>query len=108
MSRDRLLQLKAELEAVAESGDESAAIVELDQTKVGRLSRMDALQAQAMAKATAGRREQMLRRIDAALVRVDNDEYGICQECGEPINPKRLDFDPTVTLCIDCASSAER
>ena len=107
MSRERLLNLKAELEAVAESGDESAAIVELDQTKVGRLSRMDALQAQAMAKASAGRREQMLRRIDAALVRVDNDEYGICQECGEPINPKRLDFDPTVTLCIDCASSAE-
>ena len=108
MSRERLLKLKAELEAVAESGDESAAIVELDQTKVGRLSRMDALQAQAMAKASAGRREQMLRRIEAALVRVENDEYGICQECGEPINPKRLDFDPTVTLCIDCASSAER
>jgi len=108
MSRERLLQLKAELEAVAETGDESAAIVELDQTKVGRLSRMDAIQAQAMAKASAGRREQMLRRIDAALARVENDDYGICQECGEPINPKRLDFDPTVTLCIDCASSAEQ
>ena len=70
MSRERLLQLKAELEAVAEAGDESAAIVELDQSKVGRLSRMDAMQAQAMAKASAERREQMLRRIDAALVRV--------------------------------------
>ena len=108
MSRERLLKLKAELEAVAESGDESAAIVELDQAKVGRLSRMDAMQAQAMAKASAERREQMLRRIEAALVRVENDEYGMCQECGEPINPKRLDFDPTVTLCIDCASKAER
>lgn len=108
MSRERLLQLKAELEAVAEAGDESAAIVELDQTKVGRLSRMDAMQAQAMAKASAERREQMLRRIDAALVRVEHDEYGICQECGEPINPKRLEFDPTATLCIDCASSAEQ
>ena len=108
MSRERLLQLKAELEAAAKMGDESAAIVELDQTKVGRLSRMDAMQAQAMAKASAARREQMLRRIDAALVRVENDDYGICEECGEPINPKRLEFDPTVTLCIDCASSAEQ
>ena len=108
MSRERLLQLKAELEAVAEASDESAAIVELDQSKVGRLSRMDAMQAQAMAKASAERREQMLRRIDAALVRVENDDYGNCQECGEPINPKRLEFDPTVTLCIDCASSAEQ
>jgi len=108
MSRERLLQMKLELEAIAESGDESAAIVELDQTKVGRLSRMDAMQAQAMAKASAERREQMLRRIDAALIRVDNGEYGTCQECDEPINPKRLEFDPTVTLCIDCASSAEQ
>ena len=108
MSRERLLKLKAELEAAAESGDESAAIVELDQSKVGRLSRMDAMQAQAMAKASAGRRVQMLRRIEAALVRVENDEYGMCQQCGKPINPKRLDFDPTVTLCIDCASSAEQ
>ena len=108
MSRERLLQLKAELEAVAASGDESAAIVELDQTKVGRLSRMDAMQAQAMAKASAVRREQMLRRIDAALVRLENGAYGTCEECGEPINPKRLEFDPTATLCIGCASSAER
>lgn len=106
MSRERLLELKAELEAAAQTGDESAAIVELDQSKVGRLSRMDAMQAQAMAKASAVRREQTLRRIDAALIRVENGEYGTCQGCGEPINPKRLEFDPTVTLCIDCANSA--
>ena len=108
MSRERLLELRAELQSIAESGDESAAIVELDQAKVGRLSRMDAMQAQAMAKASAQRRAQMLRRIEAALRRIDNDEYGFCDECGEPINPKRLEFDPTVTLCIGCATDAER
>jgi len=108
LSRDRLLKLKAELQAVAESSDESAAIVELDQTKVGRLSRMDAIQAQAMAKASVERRQQMLRQIEAALQRIDNDEYGCCQACDEPIHPKRLEFDPTVLLCINCASKAER
>jgi len=107
MSRDRLLKLRAELQSVAESGDESASIVELDQTKVGRLSRMDAMQAQAMAKASAQRREQMLRRIETALRRIDDGEYGFCKECDEPINPKRLEFDPTVTLCIECATKAE-
>ena len=107
MSRERLLELRAELQAVAESGDESAAIVELDQAKVGRLSRMDAMQAQAMAQASAQRRQQMLRRIEAALSRIENDEYGMCMECDEPIAPKRLEFDPTVTLCITCASKAE-
>lgn len=107
MSRERLLHLRAELEAVAESGNESAMVVELDQSKVGRLSRMDAMQAQAMAQASVERREQMLRRIEAALKRIDNDEYGNCRECDEPIAAKRLEFDPTVTLCITCASKAE-
>ena len=106
--RDKLLKLRAELQAIAESGDASAAVVELDQTKVGRLSRMDAMQAQAMAKASSERREQMLRRIEAALKRIDNDEYGYCTDCDEPINPKRLEFDPTSVLCIDCASKREQ
>ena len=106
--RKKLLKLRAELQAIAEAGDESAAIVELDQTKVGRLSRMDALQAQAMAKASGERRKQMLQQIDAALLRIDNDEYGYCKECGESINPKRLEVDPTAVLCIDCASKLEQ
>jgi DnaK suppressor protein len=106
--RDKLLKLRAELQAIAESGDEAAAVVELDQTKVGRLSRMDAMQAQAMAKASSARREQMLRRIEAALKRIDDDEYGYCNECDEPINPKRLEFDPTAVMCIHCASKLEQ
>ena len=105
--REKLLELQAELLAAAEAGKESAAVVELDQTKVGRLSRMDAMQAQAMAQASEQRREQTLRQIAAALKRIDDDEYGYCLKCDEAINPKRLEFDPTVTLCIECASRAE-
>ncbi len=106
--REKLLALRAELEAVAATGDESAAVVELDQSKVGRLSRMDAMQAQAMAQASTQRREQMLRKITAALGRIECDDFGYCQSCEEPINTKRLDFDPTVTLCIDCANESEQ
>ena len=105
--RDRLLALRAELESIAETGDESAAVVELDQSKVGRLSRMDAMQAQAMAKASSNRRQMMLTKITAALRRLDEDDYGFCRECEQPINPKRLEFDPTVIHCIDCASKEE-
>ena len=106
--RERLLRLRAELEAVAATGRESAAVVELDQSKVGRLSRMDAMQAQAMAQASSQRREQMLRNITAALGRIDCDEYGYCQNCEEKIHEKRLEFDPTAVLCIDCANQSER
>jgi DnaK suppressor protein len=106
--RAKLLALRSELEAVAATGDASAEVVELDQSKVGRLSRMDAMQAQAMAQASVQRREQMLRQITAALGRIDRDAYGDCESCDEPINEKRLDFDPTATLCIDCASESEQ
>jgi DnaK suppressor protein len=106
--RDRLLALREELELIVASGDESAAVVELDQSKVGRLSRMDAMQAQAMAQASGHRREAMLRNIDAALKRVEDGSYGLCRDCEEPINPKRLEFDPTALRCIDCASNLEQ
>lgn len=105
--RDRLLALREKFEIAAATGEESAATVELDQTKVGRLSRMDALQAQAMAKASSNRRKAMLVKITAALQRIDDGEYGRCRECDVEINPKRLEFDPTTIYCIKCASKSE-
>lgn len=102
--RDQLIRWRSELESVAGTGDDAAATVELDQTRVGRLSRMDAMQAQAMSVAAKQRRETNLRRIAAALRRLDAGQYGDCQECDEPINPRRLEIDPAATLCIQCAS----
>ena len=106
--RDRLLALREELESIAATSGDSAAVVELDQSKVGRLSRMDAMQAQAMAQASGQRRELMLRNIEAALNRIDDGTYGLCRDCDGPINPKRLEFDPTALRCIDCASNLEQ
>jgi DnaK suppressor protein len=106
--RAKLLELRMELESVAKSGDEASQVVQLDQARVGRLSRMDAMQAQAMSQASGRRREIMLQKIAAALERIDNDDYGICQTCEEMINLRRLEFDPTAALCIDCATQAEQ
>jgi DnaK suppressor protein len=105
--REKLLKLREELQAMAATSDESAAVVELDQAKVGRLSRMDAMQAQAMAKASGLRREALLRNIEAALKRIADGDYGLCRDCDEPINPKRLEFDPTALRCIECESKRE-
>ena len=105
--REKLLALRRELEAVAETGEESAAVVELDQSKVGRLSRMDAMQAQAMAQASEARRAALLRGIDAALRRIEDGSYGLCCDCDEPIDPRRLEFDPTALRCVDCAAKLE-
>lgn len=104
--RRRLLEERAELLASSEKSRDDRQPVTLDQQSVGRLSRMDALQGQAMAKATEERRQSRLRRIDAALERLDAGEFGECLNCGEPIARKRLEFDPTVPTCLDCAESA--
>jgi DnaK suppressor protein len=106
--RSRLLALRATLEQVAATGAASSAVVELDQSAVGRLSRMDAMQAQAMSQASGRRREHQQHSITAALSRLDKGEFGDCRECGEPIARKRLEFDPTAVLCIGCASNREK
>ena len=105
--KQKLIAMRQELESIADTGDDHAAVVQLDQARVGRLSRMDALQAQAMAKASVQRRAAQLREIDAAIRRIDDGSYGDCERCEEPINPRRLDADPTARLCIDCASRSE-
>ena len=87
------------------AGAESQRPVELDQTRVGRLSRMDALQAQAMSIETERRRQIELRRIESALQRIAGGDFGYCVNCGEPIAGKRLDLDPTTPNCLDCASA---
>ena len=100
-------RLEAELDALdAEDalGADGQKTVELDQTSVGRLSRMDALQGQAMAKATSARRAARRQRIAAAFQRMDEGEFGYCTDCGQEIAPARLDLDPTVPTCITCAA----
>ena len=91
-----------------ESSKEAASTVELDQTRVGRLSRMDALQGQAMSKETGRRRQLELQKIAGALRRVDSGDYGYCLSCEEPIARERLELDPGATLCIECANKKER
>lgn len=86
-----------------ETMDERAP-VELDQQAVGRLSRMDALQVQAMAMETSRRRGTQLRRIAAALARMDEGEFGYCLKCSDEIAARRIELDPATPLCIGCAS----
>ena len=105
--RQQLLRLQEDLSALKATSEDAARVVELDQTSVGRLSRMDALQGQAMSKEQVRRRELQLQKISAALRRIESGDYGDCLACDEPIAIKRLMLDPAATLCIRCASERE-
>jgi len=101
-----LPRLRDELAALRAMSEETAAErrpVELDQQSVGRLSRMDAMQRQAMAAAQDARRHARLRALDAAIRRMAHDEFGWCDDCGDFIGWPRLDLDPVVMRCRDCA-----
>lgn len=92
----------AALDAEDAAGAQGQQTVTLDQQAVGRLSRMDALQNQAMAQAQARRRAAERQRIHAALARIDAGEYGYCLDCGDEIASGRLAADPAIALCAPC------
>ena len=101
--RDELLRAVARLERSMRTTDEAARPVTLDQTSVGRLSRIDAIQSQHLAQGAQERERQKLAFLTAALERIENGSYGVCTGCGEPIQPARLAFFPEVPTCVQCA-----
>lgn len=104
---EKLLDMQEDVMGIADLVGASAQAVELDQNRVGRLSRMDAMQGQAMAQASAGRQEQQLTLIADALERIDEGVYGRCLECDDRIAHARLDVEPTAEYCINCAQKLE-
>jgi len=101
--KNRLELERASLLDLSDSAADERRPVELDQQSVGRLSRMDAMQVQAMAQAVEARRRGRLQHIDAALKRLESDDYGYCVSCDEEIPTKRLEIDPATDRCVDCA-----
>ncbi len=105
--KKRLTEMRKLVEELSVVTEEARQPVELDQTSVGRLSRMDALQTQAMQLETERRRSIEILRIDAAMQRISEGEFGYCLSCGIEIEPKRLKNDPTAPTCFDCAEMSE-
>ncbi len=101
-TRQRLLSRLAALDDEDAASADARQVVALDQTATGRLSRMDAMQHQAMAQAQARRRAGERLRIQAALRRLVEGEYGYCTDCGDAIAPARLETDPALARCADC------
>ena len=82
--RERILQLRDELRTLKQFAGDAASTVELDQSRVGRLSRMD------------------LVRIEGTLRRLEAGSYGVCYSCQEPIDEQRLTADPLAMRCVGC------
>jgi DnaK suppressor protein len=101
--KSKLLKMRSELEELDAISKPSAETVILDQSSVGRLSRIDALQGQQMALEAGRRRKQQILQIKAALVRIENGDFGYCASCGQEIAAGRLTINPAASRCVKCS-----
>ena len=106
--REQLIELRDELIGTLATTAEDTKPVVLDQNAVGRVSRVDAMQMQQMALESSRRRERQLISVEKALKRTEKKNYGICTDCVEDINVRRLEIDPTATRCIECAEALSK
>ncbi|MBN4053499.1 TraR/DksA family transcriptional regulator [Haliea sp. AH-315-K21] len=103
-----LEQLLSDLREQIELALPAAATVVLDQSKVGRLSRMDAMQQQHMADSTLQHAKKRLKLVQKALNKVPDEDYGYCEHCDEVIAFARLQISPEARLCLKCQSQQEQ
>ncbi len=109
MLANRLEEIKEELNSLervllaALSAESIASASVVVDNAIGRLTRMEAIQAQAMGQAARRRQELRLQRVRAALLRIEDGTYGACTRCGDQIPAGRLAVRPESGLCMACA-----
>ena len=105
--RGALETLERELASVNESSAKGAAPVDLEEP-IGRISRMDAIQQQRMVQANRASLQRRQQQVRAALLRFEENEYGICVTCGEEVGFRRLEAKPEAPFCISCQAEREQ
>ena len=70
---------------------------------IGRLSRMEALNDRAVSEASLNAARHKLSRLETALGKVDQPDFGLCVSCDNPIPPGRILFMPEATRCVPCS-----
>jgi len=105
--RTDLIELQQNLVETLAAAQESSKPVELDQSSVGRLSRMDAMQVQAMAQANLRSHRLRLQQVEQSLRLLSEGEYGYCRRCEEPIGYRRLKARPESPFCLRCQGAIE-
>lgn len=101
-----LLQQREELRKLLADSSDGSQPVSLEEP-IGRLSRMDAMQQQSMVQANRRTAQSRLVRIEAALRRHADNEYGLCAQCEEAIGHLRLKAQPEAPFCITCQEQRE-
>lgn len=111
LTPEQLAELRRELQRTLSRLERSAKTngerpTEIDQSAVGRLSRIEAIQNQGLMQSLQDRERMQLAEVVAALQRMEQGVYGICTSCREPIRFERLLVFPETRTCTQCGSAA--
>lgn len=110
LSQHQVVQIRNELERTLRklerniSRSSSDGSREIDQSAVGRLSRIEALQNQGLTQKLKERERTQFEEVAQALLRLDEGTYGRCSECGTPIRSDRLMIFPETRTCSGCGN----
>jgi DnaK suppressor protein len=102
--REELVRERARLERTMKSTAEGSRPVEADQSTMGRLARMDALQQQSLTADLHSREQARHAQIEDALERIEHGSYGFCSTCSHPIPYGRLLVFPEARTCATCGA----
>ena len=101
----KLEALEAEIQDRLSGADPTQASIAPDNA-IGRLTRMEAIQAQHITAAGQRQLKTRLQQIRRALEQIEQGNYGPCVRCGDPIPRGRLEIMPETRLCVSCASKS--
>ena len=102
-----LLVLRDKLEGLLQTTRDGTRPVDLDEP-IGRLTRMDAIQQQSMSAANRRSHDIRLRQVVQALGSIQQQRYGLCRRCEDPIGHARLKARPESPYCLDCQNEVDR
>ncbi|AMK10521.1 MAG: TraR/DksA family transcriptional regulator [Pseudodesulfovibrio sp.] len=97
-AKEEMTALKAEIPRLEEQVKPVAP-----DNAIGRISRMDTIVNQSVAETQLSKARVRLARLQEAVKRVDDEDFGLCLDCGEPIPMARLKAMPETGYCVDCA-----
>lgn len=96
--RQRIEELKRDIDSYKELSQPVAP-----DNAIGRITRMDAISQKSINEAALRTATATLSRMERALDRIDQEDFGLCRECEEPIPIARLMIMPETDLCVTCA-----
>ena len=98
-------KIKEKIEAIKEDIANYALLTKpvAPDNAIGRITRMEAINSKSINEAALNKAKDTLSKLERALAQLDDPDFGICRECGEPIPDARLIILPESDLCVPCA-----